>query len=160
MYKNIKQGWYKLVNPAKFVPPTDRHMKSFNESTGEVEYKSGMELKAFRLVDLNPNVRKFSIEPFAIPYVKPTDGRKHRYYIDLFIEFVDDRKYIVEVKPMSQVNPPKKPDRATKKSIASYNKQIEIYAINQAKWAAAREFAKINKMTFVFLTERDLNKFA
>lgn len=160
MYKNVKQGWYKLKNPERFIPPRDRHMQSFNESTGCIQHKSGMELKAFRLVDRSPGVFLFSVEPFPIRYVKPTDGREHRYYVDLYIEFVDGRRFIVEVKPLSQITPPKEPRNLTRKSMARHKKAMETYAINFAKWRAAREFARANGLVFDFLTEKDLCRFS
>lgn len=52
MYKN-KKGWFKLVNPHKFSAPIDKHMKSFNRMTGEVEYKSNLEKHAIRYADFN-----------------------------------------------------------------------------------------------------------
>ena len=56
MYKNAKNGYYKLLNPKKFIPPADNHMQSFNESEGAVEYKSSLELKAFRYCDFNKHI--------------------------------------------------------------------------------------------------------
>ena len=49
MYKNVKQGWYNLLNAAKFQKLIDEHMKSFKD--GKVNYKSSLELKAIRYCD-------------------------------------------------------------------------------------------------------------
>jgi hypothetical protein len=156
MYKNVKQGWYKLVNPHKFVPPIDNHMKSFNESTNEVQYKSSLELNAIKYADFNPHVKRFSLEPFHIKYIKPTDGKEHRYFIDLFLEFRTGDKFIVEVKSKNETTPPQKPKSRTPKAIKRYHDAMTTFAINTAKWNAAREFAKKNDIRFIILTEDEL----
>ena len=44
----------------------------------------------------------------------------------------------------------------TPKSTKNYMKQIQTWAINSAKWLAAKEFAAANGMKFIFLTEEQL----
>lgn len=154
-YKN-KRGWYKLVNPSKFVPPADKHMKSFNESEASVEYKSSLERNAFRYADANPHIKNWSVEPFPIKYLKPTDGKIHRYYIDLFLVFSTGDKFLVEVKSKGETKPPKKPTRKTDKAIINYQKALQTYAVNEAKWKAAEEFASQHNMKFIILTEDEL----
>lgn len=154
-YKSYK-GWYKLLNVDRFIPPADKHMKSFNESTVSVEYKSSLELNAFRYADYNKNIVRWSVEPFAIKYLKPTDGKIHRYYIDMFLEFKSGDKFLVEVKSKGETVPPKKPSRKTDKAIRNYQRAMQTYLVNQAKWSAAEEFAKLNNMRFIILTEEEL----
>jgi hypothetical protein len=158
MYKNAKQGWYKVINSNKVMKPQDEHMKSFriNENCVELNYKSSLEYKAIKYADYNKHVIKFSLEPFAIKYIKPTDGKYHRYYIDLFLEFSSGDKLIVEIKSKSETLPPKKPKKTTNKSTRNYQKALMTYSINMAKWTAAREFAEKNKIKFVILTEDQL----
>lgn len=157
MYK-AQQGWYKLINPNKFVKPIDRLMESFNENTNEVLYKSSLELAAIRYCDFNKFITKFSLEPFAIKYKKPTDGKMHRYYIDLFIEFHTGDKFLVEIKSKGETSPPKQPKKQTNKAMMNYQKALITFHINQSKWEAAREFAKNNNMKFIILTEDELKK--
>lgn len=153
---NNRAGWYKIVNPEKFIPPIDSHMKSFNESTMSVQFKSSLELQSIRYCDANPHVVHWSIEPFHVKYIKPTDGKVHRYFIDLFIEFSSKDKFIVEVKSKGETIPPKKPQKNTQKAIMNYQKAIQTYSINSAKWLAATEFAIQNNMRFIILTEEQL----
>lgn len=154
MYKNVKQGWYELKNPEKFTKPIDEYMKSYKD--GSVNYKSGLELKAIRYADWNKHVKKWSLEPFHVKYIKPTDGKPHRYFIDLFLEFSSGDKFIVEVKHSSEVKPPRKPSKKTDKAIMNYQTALQTYAINQAKWKAAKMFAENNKIKFIILTEEHL----
>jgi len=151
------KGWYKLLNPKKFIAPIDAHMGSFNESEFSVNYKSKLELRAFRYADFNIHVSKWSVEPWAIKYIKPTDGKIHRYYIDLFLEFKTGEKFIVEVKPKSETLPPKKPRKITEKNSVRYQKALMTYAVNSAKWKAAKEFAAKNNLKFIILTDEVLN---
>lgn len=151
-----KQGWYVLKNPDKFVKPLDKFMGSFNESTQSVQYKSSLEAKAFRYCDYNPNIIKWSCEPLHIKYLKPVTGKVHRYFIDLYIEFKDNLRFLVEIKHSSEVNPPKIPTKKTPKNMARYQKAMQTFSTNQAKWKAAEEFCKARGMRFIKLTEEVL----
>lgn len=155
MYKN-HTGWYKLVNPHKFVKPHDNYMGSFNESTMSVNFKSGLELKAIKYADFNKFVVKFSLEPFHVKYVKPTDGKVHRYFIDLFLEFQTGDKFIVEIKSKGETIPPKVPKSKTQKALMNYQKALQTFAVNEAKWTAAKKFAEDQGMKFIILTEDEL----
>lgn len=148
------KGWYKLLNPEKFIIPIDEYMQSYKD--GCVNYKSKLELKAIKYCDYNKFVTKYSLEPFAIKYLKPTDGKIHRYYIDLFIEFSTGKKFLVEIKPFSETKYPTKPKKQTQKTIMNYQKAIMTFAINESKWEAAKEFANSHNMKFIILTEKEL----
>lgn len=157
MYKNTKKGWYKMVNPNKFIIPADNHMKSFNESAGAIEYKSSLELKAFKYADFNKHIVKFSVEPFPIQYIKPSDGKYHRYYPDMFLQFSQGNKFLVEIKPKSQTKPPVPPKKKSEKALKNYYEAMMTYQVNQAKWEAAKRYCKKNGMSFVILTETQLS---
>ena len=43
MYKNVKQGWYTLKHPEKYLHPIDEYMQSTFKD--KVMYKSSLELK-------------------------------------------------------------------------------------------------------------------
>lgn len=154
MYNSYK-GWYQLLNPDKFIKPIDEHMQSYKD--GCVNYKSRLELKSIKYADFNKHIVSWSLEPFNIKYIKPTDGKVHRYFIDLFLEFSTGDKFLVEIKPKSETVPPKKPSKNTQKAALNYQLALQTYAINQAKWKAAKEFAALNKMKFIILTDEELN---
>ena len=63
-------------------------------------------------------------------------------------------RYLVEIKPSQQTKPPVESKRK-KKSTMIYEKIT--YAVNQAKWEAARKFANKRDMSFIILTENELN---
>ena len=131
-------------------------MGSFNESNDTVAYKSSLELKALQYCDLNPKVEKFSLEPFAINYIKLTDNKVHRYYPDMLVKF-STKTFVVEIKSSQETIPPKMPKSQTTKSIRNYQKAMQTYAINQAKWKAAIKFCESRDLTFMILTEKHLD---
>lgn len=146
-YKNssFKQGVYCPVNRSKYIG-----IKS-------PVYRSSWELKFFQWCDKNTNILEWGSESVKIPYISPKDGRVHRYYIDGVIalregDFVN--RYLVEIKPYKQTIPPVESKRK-KKSTILYEKTT--YAVNQAKWAAAKQYAESKNMKFVILTENELN---
>ena len=147
-------GWYKLLNPDKFIKQLDEHMKSYKN--GHIYYRSSLELRAFKYADINKHIVNFSIEPFPINYLKPSDGKQHRYYIDLFLVFSTGDKFLVEIKPKAETIEPKKPKAKTSKSLYRYQQAMLTYVINQAKWQAARVFAAENNMKFIIITDEDL----
>ena len=147
MPKNYKQGWYELLNPSKYIIPSDDVMKSFHED-GYVKYKSSYELKAIEFCDNSNKVELWSLEPFPIKYIKPTDNKYHRYYVDLFVKFTNGERVIAEIKPKNQTFLPKNP--------TPY--QLVTYAINKAKWDAAKEYAERSNIRFTILDEDVLSR--
>ena len=141
--ERFKQGIYKPVN-------TKYKGKSYPV------YRSSWELKFFRWCDRNDNVLKWSSESTVVPYISPVDGKIHRYFVDgnVIIKEGDIIKsYLVEIKPHSQTKPPKESKRKKKTTIL-YEKIT--YAVNQAKWDAAKQYAAKKNMEFLILTEREL----
>jgi TnsA endonuclease N terminal. len=62
------------------------------------------------------------------------------------------KTYVIEVKPKKQTRPPKK----RKKVTPSYLYECKTYAVNTAKWKAAREFCNDRKIEFKIITEQEL----
>lgn len=152
-----KQGWYRVRNPDKFIIPLDEHMESTKIIKDQIfiQYKSKLELRFMQYCDINPKVNKFSLEPFPIQYIKPTDGKVHRYYIDFFI-IINDVKILIEIKPFQQTKPPVKPKTFTGKKVLNYKRDLETYYINCAKWQAAEEFVQKKGFKFLIITDKEL----
>jgi len=122
-----------------------------------IAYRSEPEKLLMAFADRNPRIVKWSSESIVVPYVKPTDGRVHRYFIDFTFELLENNgsisKYLIEYKPYKQVIEPKPSKR--KKPQTFLTEQLN-WAVNQAKWEAARGYAKKNGWKFMVVTERDL----
>lgn len=161
MYKSAKQGWYKLLNQDKLILPTlesQSVMKSFKVQDERylINYKSSLELACLRYCDYNKHIVKFSLEPFAIQYLKPTDGKMHRYFVDFYIEFSTGDRFLVEIKSSGETVAPNIPKKKTQKAVFNYNNALQTFAVNAAKWDAAKKFAAQQKMKFIILTENEL----
>lgn len=132
------------------------HPEKYQGNPNNIVCRSSWERRFCHWCDHNENILRWASEEFSIPYVSPVDNRVHRYYPDYLIEVKEKggkiKKYVVEVKPKKQTKEPKKPDRTTK----TYINEVKTYAVNQAKWNAAREFAKDNGVEFLIMTEDDL----
>ena len=140
MVKSYK-GIFKPTNPEKYVGDPNR-----------IIYRSGLELRFFKIVDRSTSITKWASEEFNIKYLSPVDNQIHRYFVDLFIEVNNQKKYFIEIKPHSQTMPPKKP----KKETPRYLKECLDFEVNQAKWKAATSFCREKNMDFLVITEKNL----
>ena len=136
------KGKYKIKNPEKYL---GNHTK--------VIFRSLWERNAFRWCENNPKVRAWSSEEIVVPYKCRTDNKLHRYFVDLYIEMVDGKKYLIEIKPKKETLPPKQPKRKTKR----YINEILTFSKNQDKWEAADQYAKHKGWKFQVWTEETLN---
>ena len=121
-----------------------------------IVFRSLWERKFMVYCDSNANVLEWNSEEIAIPYISPVDHRSHRYFPDFYMKVKETdgriKKYVIEVKPLKQCSPPKKPKRQTK----GYLYEAYEYAKNQAKWKAATEYCKDRRLEFKVLTENEL----
>jgi hypothetical protein len=121
----------------------------------KIRYMSSYELSVHEFLDNNPNVIRWGSEIIAIPYVKPTDSRIHKYYPDYYVEFMDKnkdiRREVWEVKPEAQTRKP----RAGRKHSLYENVQL---AVNIAKWQAAQAWCGDRGIAFRILTEKSVFK--
>ena len=79
--------------------------------------------------DYTTSVQEWGSEEIIIPYISPADGKRHRYFPDFYVK-IQNRKYLVEVKPFKQTLEPKPQKRNTKR----YINEVVTYHINKAKW--------------------------
>lgn len=142
--KNFKQGYYTLKHPEKYIGDASK-----------VVYRSSWELELHSFFDNNSRVLKWASEEIAIQYIKPTDGRIHKYYPDYWVEYVNKEgvviQEIIECKPLAQTRLPRG------KAKQSLYEQLTL-AVNMAKWSAAREWCKQRGMNFRIVTERSVFK--
>jgi hypothetical protein len=102
--------------------------------------------------DKNSGIQKWVSEEIIIPYRCPVDGKFHRYFVDLLIQFKNGKTVLIEIKPKRFTKPPERKKRSTKKLL----RETADYARNLAKWEAASAFAKQNNITFEVWTEENL----
>ena len=134
------QGKYRPTFPRKYKG--DYH---------NIIYRSSWEYKFMVWCDRSSSVTEWGSEEIVIPYISPADGRRHRYFHDFYVK-IGRKKYMVEVKPLRQTKQPKKQKKQTK----AYITEVVTYAINQAKWEAAKEYCKDRGWEFMLITEKEL----
>jgi hypothetical protein len=144
--KNYKQGKFKPKNPQKY-----------DGNPTEIYFRSSYELKMFQYCDLTESVISYQSEEFCIPYRSPIDGRIHRYFPDIKLKYKDKdgtiRNLVVEVKPAKDL---KMPETNPKRRTKSWAYSVKMWAINQAKWEACREYCKDRGWEFKIFTEKEL----
>lgn len=140
-----KQGYYKPINPEKYIgkePPI---------------YRSGLELKFFIFCDKNENVTKWASEPFPIPYFDTIQKKWRKYYVDNFVEIKEGtniKRYLIEIKPFKQTKEPESKRGKQKKNLL-YEQMM--WKNNCDKWNFCKDFAKKNGLEFIIITEKDLS---
>lgn len=164
---NVSTG----ISVTKYKSPikeSEQQAGFFSKFKGnKIVYRSSLELMAFNFLDTCSEILAWSSESVIVPYVKPTlkedselDTDKiniHKYFVDLWVLIKQPngelKSFLIEIKPKKQCF---KPRKTAKKSDKTYITEMLTYAVNQAKWNAARKFAKSHNMTFIIWTEKDL----
>ncbi len=143
--------------PRKWRP---KNPEKYVGDVNNIIARSSWEVKFMNYCDSHPEVLKYSSEELVIPYISPLDGRPHRYFVDFIIlvktKTGELKRIAVEIKPLAQCFPPNIQAKTAKQRARLLNESA-TYHVNQAKWAAAREFCRKRGMSFEVLTERELN---
>ncbi len=143
--RRYTQGIFNPKNPSKY------------KGSLPIYYRSSLELKAYRMLDDNPNVLTWGSESVVIPYQSPLDGRLHRYFVDIVASLKDKnnviQKLLIEVKPLKFTMPPVNTPLKSPKTIMYEKVQ---YTLNQAKFAAAKQWCKNKNYQFIILTEKEI----
>lgn len=135
------KGKFKPLNPKKYLGDTKN-----------IVYRSSWELIYLSKLDKDDNVVKWSSEEIQVPYRSPIDGQIHRYFVDMYVEYKNGDKFLIEIKPEKQTRPPEKQSKPTKK----YLKEVVTWGINEAKFLAATKYAEKRGWKFKILTEKHL----
>ena len=143
--RKYKQGIYRPRHPEKF------------QGAGPCIFRSSYELRFMKWCDTNTNVLEWTSESIIVPYMRPTDGRIHRYFVDNTVKLKSPdgtiHNYLVEIKPYKETLPPVKTPRKRHNTLIKENYR---YVINTAKWEAAKKYADKNGYKFIIITEKDL----
>lgn len=114
-WKNCKRGWFYS-----------------HKNKASLRYTSSYELLAFQILETLISVKFYKAQFIKIPYI--VDGENHNYIIDLYIEYKNGEKQIIEIKPTYML----------------HDKLVKI------KSKFARKFARNNNMKFDIWTEKEL----
>ena len=146
-----KSGKYEPRNPEKYIG--DIH---------NIIYRSSWEYRFCTYCDKNDSIVKWSSEPIAIEYYNPLDKKEHKYNVDFYIKVVkesgDAQEWIIEIKPENQTKKPIYEGKMTIAKLKSYNRNMQIWITNQAKFKAAKIWAEKRGYKFGVIDENFLFK--
>ena len=138
-----------------FFKPKNR--KKYLGNSSNIIYRSRWELRLMSWLDDNPNIVEWASEEFFIRYLSPVDNKYHRYFPDFWVKKKNREGkvdiVVVEVKPLKETKEPRRPKKLTK----SYLYEAKTWAVNKAKWEAARAYCDGRGWKFQIVTERELN---
>jgi TnsA endonuclease N terminal len=145
---NIEKGIFKPKNPGKYKgDPTN------------IVWRSSWEKRVMKYLDENRNVLEWQSEEVVVPYKSPVDNKFHRYFPDFIAKVRNKdgttRTVMIEVKPEKQTLPP---ERKKGKRRSTYITEVATYAVNDAKWNAAKEFCLDRGWEFIIMTERHIGR--
>jgi hypothetical protein len=147
----------------KYIPKNI--IKYVGHDPSKVIYRSLWERHCMAYFDKSPNILEWSSESIIVPYFSPLDVNKpkikpHRYYPDFYVKYKhksgEIKEVVIEIKPKAQTAAPKEPKRKTKK----YYQALKTFAVNTAKWNAAKKFCEYYDYTFLIWTEKEISRFS
>lgn len=132
------QGIYRPQNPDKYLGKTTPR------------WRSSWEYRFMVLCDTHPAIKQWASESVRIPYVNPLTNKRTHYIPDFLIVYEDKNGQphteLIEIKPRGQI---------TLESARS-NKDKLAVILNQAKWAAAQQWADSKGIKFRVINEYDI----
>lgn len=138
----------------KFTP---RNPQKYKGDIHNIVFRSLWERSFMNFLDTHKSILAWGSETVIIPYRYSVDQKLHRYFVDFFIQVLDEagniKKYLIEIKPYAQTLPPV---QKTKTRTNRYVDQVCEYMKNCDKWSAAREYCDKNGMKFEIITEKQL----
>lgn len=135
--KDFKLNWRRTQRRGK-----KRFKEGFfrSEKNGkDIHFRSGWEEQVYKILERAFSVKAYQGEPFAIPYF--FGGVRRSYWPDVLVEFVDESRMLVEVKPLAQCPTP------------DGGSENWTQAQNDAKWLAAESYCRMRGWLFVVWTE-------
>ena len=161
------QGYYRVANRDKYVGDPNL-----------VIYRSSWEFAFCKWCDASPSIKRWSSEPIKVPYydrvskleecrklgLDPNNPRNwviKNYNTDFWVEIDKGgerpEKWFIEIKPKDKLSKPKPiAAHAPLKEIRRYNMLMKEYLINEAKFAALKDWAEKNGSKFYVFTEDTL----
>lgn len=136
-----KQGFFKPKNPEKYI------------GTFPIRFLSKWELMFMKYLDENPNIKTWSSESIIIEYFNPIKQKICKYYPDFSFETINNKKYLIEIKPFKET---KQPQLNRYKKEKNKKLALQTWIINQSKWKAAERWCNENNFNFKILTEKEL----
>ena len=139
-----------MAYSGKFQPI---HTHKYKGDSNKIVFRSLWERQVFVWCDSNPGVLEWSSEEVIVPYVCRSDGKPHRYFVDLYVKLENGNVLLIEIKPHVQTQ---KPVFSKRKKQSSMLVEAVTYAKNVSKWEAAEEYCRKRGWMFQIWTEKTL----
>lgn len=142
--------------PRKIKLLSNEHIKKYIGDKNDIVMRSSWEEDFFRFFISRKDVKKIGSENIVIPY-RDYDLSSHRYFVDFYFEVIDKdgklQRFLIEVKPYKETQPPTKPKIKGKKRSTRYKKEVLTYLKNMKKWESAINYAYKHGMQFRLMTD-------
>ncbi|ADG60058.1 head closure [Acinetobacter phage Acj9] len=144
-----------MAHSGRFVP---KNKMKYRGHVDKITYRSSWELFYMKWCDSNDKVTAWSSEEAVIPYFSHADGRKRRYFMDIWFKIEGGQEFFIEIKPKKETVRPVPPQNLTAASKKRFAQEIYTFMVNQDKWKAAKALADKRGIIFRVLTEDGLRK--
>lgn len=144
-----------MAYSGKFYP---KNPEKYRGDRNKITYRSSWEKFIFEMLDNNPDVVQWSSEEVIIPYFSHADGKRRRYFMDMYVKYANGDVYLFEVKPKKETAAPKPPTNMTTAAKKRFMNEVYTWTVNKDKWKAASELCEKKGWQFKIITEDALKK--
>lgn len=144
-----------MAYSGSFMP---KNLQKYKGDPRKIKYRSLWEKFIFGWLDNHPDIAKWGSETVVIPYFSNADGKKRRYFMDIWCRFNDGQEFFFEIKPQKETMPPKAPAKMTVAAKKRFINEVYTWNVNCDKWKAAKAAADKMNIKFRLITEPALKK--
>lgn len=144
-----------MAYSGKFRPT---NLEKYKGDWKKITYRSSWEKFIMGWLDSHPDVLQWNSEEVVIPYFSNADGKKRRYFMDMWVKFKNGQQFFFEIKPFKETQPPKPPAKMTVAAKKRYIEEVYTFQVNTDKWKAAQSTADKMGINFRLITENSLKK--
>lgn len=135
-----------------------KNIEKYKGDPRKITYRSNWEKFMFNWLDNNPDIDKWGSETVVIPYFSNADGKKRRYFMDVWCRYKNGQEFFFEIKPEKETRPPVPPAKMTTAAKKRYINEVYTFSVNRDKWLAAQKSADKLGIKFRLITEPALKK--
>ena len=135
-----------------------KNIEKYKGDPRKITYRSNWEKFMFNWIDNNPDIVKWGSETVIIPYFSNADGKKRKYYMDIWCRYASGQEFFFEIKPEKETRPPSPPAKMTTASKKRFINEVYTWNVNLDKWRAAKILSEQRGIKFRLITEKALKK--
>jgi hypothetical protein len=146
----------------KQLPPLETTIfKRYGGNKEKIKLRSKFEKWVlFNYIERNPLIKEWNYESHKIPYFDSVKNKNREYIPDFYIEFTNNKKMLLEVKPYSHIFPSilenVKFSDLNERQLFYYNRMVSNAENNLIKFKAANDWCLDKEMEFCIFTEEGI----